>query len=82
MHCTRGDFPYVTSFAQDAENLNLHTPRTEPYLCYGRLADGCPNAEKLGWKVGIQGCTFPKFGHILIGPVGYMACSMLLFFGY
>lgn len=54
-------FLTVTSFAQDAENLNLHTPRTEPYLCYGRLADGCPNAEKLGWKVGIQGYTFTKY---------------------
>lgn len=51
----------VGAFAQSAENLNLRTPRTEPYNCYGRLADGCPNAEKLGWKVGIQGYTFTKY---------------------
>ena len=46
--------------AQNAENLNLRTPRTKPYNSYGRLADGCPNAEKLGIRVGVQAYTFTK----------------------
>ncbi len=47
--------------AQNAENLNLRTPRTKPYNSYGRLADGCPNAEKLGIRVGVQAYTFTKY---------------------
>lgn len=54
-----GRFNYVN--AQSAENLNLGTPVKPPYNCYGRLAEGCPNAEKLGWKVGVQFYTFHKY---------------------
>ena len=37
--------------------------KTEPwnFKCYGRVADGVPNAEKLGLKVGIQYYTFHKY---------------------
>lgn len=42
------------SYAQRAENLNLNRIVQPPYHCYGRLADGCPHAEELGWKVGVQ----------------------------
>lgn len=31
------------------------------YTCYGRLSAGVPNAERLGWKVGIQTYSFNKF---------------------
>lgn len=47
--------------AQAAENLNLNNVVQPPYHCYGRLADGCPNAERLGWKVGVQFYTFHKY---------------------
>lgn len=47
--------------AQAAENLNLNSIVQPPYNCYGRLADGCPNAEKLGWKVGVQFYSFHKY---------------------
>ena len=49
------------SHAQAAENLNLNKIVQSPYNCYGRLADGCPNAEKLGWKIGIQFYSFHKY---------------------
>lgn len=49
------------SFAQRAENLNLNNIVQAPYNAYGRLADGVPNAEKLGWKVGVQFYTFNKY---------------------
>ncbi len=48
-------------YAQRAEELNLNTPVPTAYNSYGRLADGCPNAEKLGWKVGVQFYSFHKF---------------------
>lgn len=51
----------VGLFGQSAENLNLKTPAKAPYNCYGRLADGCPNAEALGIKVGVQYYTFHKY---------------------
>ncbi len=51
----------IDSYAQVAENLNLNGVVQPPYNCYGRLADGCPNAEKLGWKVGIQFYSFHKY---------------------
>ena len=51
----------IKSHAQTAENLNLNKIVQPPYNCYGRLADGCPNAEKLGWKVGIQFYSFHKY---------------------
>lgn len=47
--------------AQAAENLNQNSIVQPPYNCYGRLADGCPNAEKLGWKVGVQFYSFHKY---------------------
>lgn len=50
----------VTAFGQAAENLNLKSPMPAPYNCYGRLANGVPNAEKLGWKVGLQYYTLHK----------------------
>lgn len=34
---------------------------SQGYTCYGKLAKGVPNAEKLGWKVGIQAYCFNKF---------------------
>ena len=40
----------VAARGQSAENLNLNRVVQPPYNCYGRLADGCPNAEKLGWS--------------------------------
>lgn len=46
--------------AQAAENINLNVPMPASYACYGSLANGCPNAEALGWKVGIQYYTFHK----------------------
>lgn len=49
------------SYGQTAENLNLNKIVQPPYNCYGRLADGCPNAEKLGWKVGMQFYSFHKY---------------------
>lgn len=49
------------SYAQRAENLNLNRIVQPPYHCYGRLADGCPHAEELGWKVGVQFYTFHKY---------------------
>lgn len=49
------------SYAQAAENMNLNKIVQPPYNCYGRLADGCPNAEKLGWKVGMQFYSFHKY---------------------
>lgn len=49
------------SYGQTAENLNLNKIVQPPYNCYGRLADGCPNAEKLGWKVGVQFYSFHKY---------------------
>lgn len=49
------------SYGQAAENLNLNKIVQPPYNCYGRLADGCPNAEKLGWKVGMQFYSFHKY---------------------
>lgn len=51
----------IKSHAQTAENLNLNKIVQPPYNCYGRLADGCPNAEKLGWKVGMQFYSFHKY---------------------
>lgn len=48
-------------YAQRAENLNLNKIVQPPYNCYGALADGCPNAEKLGFKVGLQCYTFTKY---------------------
>ncbi len=51
----------VSARAQSAENLNLNRVVQPPYNSYGRLADGCPNAERLGFKVGIQGYTFNKY---------------------
>ena len=51
----------VAARGQSAENLNLNRVVQPPYNCYGRLADGCPNAEKLGWRVGIQTYTFNKY---------------------
>lgn len=47
------------TYAQAAENLNKVVQ--PPYNCYGRLADGCPNAEKLGLKVGVQFYTLHKY---------------------
>ena len=49
------------TYAQAAENLNLNKVVQPPYNCYGRLADGCPNAEKLGLKVGVQFYTLHKY---------------------
>lgn len=51
----------IAANAQSAENLNLNRVVQPPYNCYGRLADGCPNAEKLGWRVGVQTYTFNKY---------------------
>lgn len=51
----------MTAIAQSAENLNLNRVVQPPYNSYGRLADGCPNAELLGWKVGVQFYTFNKY---------------------
>ena len=51
----------LTARAQSAENLNLNRVVQPPYNSYGRLADGCPNAERLCFKVGIQGYTFNKY---------------------
>ena len=48
------------TYAQAAENLNLNKV-VQPYNCYGRLADGGPNAEKLGLKVGVQFYTLHKY---------------------
>lgn len=31
------------------------------YVCRGKLACGVPNAEKLGWRVGVQSYTFHRF---------------------
>ncbi len=50
-----------------AFNVNVFSQGTsqdylsQGYTCYGKLANGVPNAEKLGWKVGIQSYTFHKF---------------------
>lgn len=56
---------FTRLFGQDlcaaAENLNLNKVVQPPYNCYGRLADGCPNAEKLGLKVGVQFYTLHKY---------------------
>jgi len=51
----------VSAGAQSAENLNLNRIVQPPYNSYGRLADGCSNAELLGWKVGVQFYTFNKY---------------------
>ena len=51
----------LAAVAQSAENLNLNRIVQPPYNSYGRLADGCPNAGRLGWKVGIQFYTFNKY---------------------
>ena len=51
----------TVSYAQRAENLNLGTPAQAPYNCYGLLTEGCPNAEKLGLKVGLQFYTLNKY---------------------
>lgn len=48
-------------YGQSAENLNLNSVVQPPYNCYGRLANGCPNAEQLGWKVGVQFYSFNKY---------------------
>ncbi|WP_238618375.1 family 16 glycoside hydrolase [Bacteroides thetaiotaomicron] len=51
----------IKAYGQTAENLNLNKVVQPPYNCYGRLADGCPNAERLGWKVGMQFYSFHKY---------------------
>ena len=51
----------ASAIAQSAENLNLNRIVQPPYNSYGRLADGCSNAELLGWKVGVQFYTFNKY---------------------
>ncbi|NDV81597.1 sugar phosphate isomerase/epimerase [Bacteroides sp. 51] len=47
-------------------SVNVFSQKQQPvqpkgYTCYGKLANGVPNAQKLGWKVGIQAYTFHKF---------------------
>ena len=48
-------------YSQIMGNSNLSKSDMPSYYPYGRLADGVPNAEKLGWKVGIQYFSFHKY---------------------
>lgn len=41
-------------------SLNANKIVQPYYKCWGLLTEGCPNAEKLGWKVGVQYHTFNK----------------------
>lgn len=47
----------IDVFSQDTSQDYL----SQGYTVYGKLGNGVPNAEKLGWKVGIQSYTFHKF---------------------
>lgn len=50
-----------TEALPDILSLTLVPKAETGYTCYGKLAQGVPNADKLGWKVGIQSYTFHKF---------------------
>ena len=41
-------------------SLNANKIVQPYYKCWGLLTEGCYNAEKLGWKVGVQYHTFNK----------------------
>ncbi len=47
----------ISVSAQDSSKDYL----SKGYTCYGKLTNGVPNAEKMGWKVGIQAYTFNRF---------------------
>ena len=47
----------ASTFSQDSSQDYL----SKGYTMYGKVANGVPNAAKLGWKVGIQAVTFQKF---------------------
>lgn len=45
----------------DILSLTLVPKEETGYTCYGKLTQGVPHADALGWKVGIQSYTFHKF---------------------
>lgn len=38
----------------------VSSPKITEYSCYGKLANGVPCTDKLGWKVGIQSYSFKR----------------------